>query len=179
VSNYVLAPAMLARNGRALAAVVAAFAGVGVVARYGFESDVIVPLVAVPVLVLLSVHDLERRNIPNRIVLPAWAFALFANIALHPSHTVEWTLSSVAAAAFFFVFARLTHGGVGMGDVKLVGFIGAVLGRDVFPALLIGTGASGLLAALILLQHGKAARRRTYAFGPFLAGGALVVLLFL
>ncbi len=66
-----------------------------------------------------------------------------------------------------------------MGDVKLALLIGAVLGRSVIAALLLGTLAAGVVSAALLLTHGSDARKRAIPLGPFLAAGAIVVLLFL
>jgi leader peptidase (prepilin peptidase)/N-methyltransferase len=66
-----------------------------------------------------------------------------------------------------------------MGDVKLALLIGAALGWSVVTALFLGTLAAGLVAAVILARKGSAARKRAIPLGPFLAAGALVVLLFL
>lgn len=140
--------------------------------------DVALALGTAFVLVLVSAEDLRRRIIPNRIVLPAWVLALSVNTALHPEHAAEWFGWSFGAAFCFLVFARITGGGLGMGDVKLVGFLGAVLGAQVVPALIVGTLLGAIAAGLILLRHGSGARTRTFAYGPFLAAGGLAMLFF-
>jgi leader peptidase (prepilin peptidase)/N-methyltransferase len=66
-----------------------------------------------------------------------------------------------------------------MGDVKLSLLIGALLGWAVVAALFLGTLAAGIVAAIMLFREGSAARKRAIPLGPFLAGGAVVVLLFL
>ena len=157
--------------------VAAALLSGAVLLRYGVEAHVLVALLTVNVLVAVSRHDIERRTIPNRIVLPAWLAVLIANIALHPSRWWEWLAAGAGAAGVFLAFAVISRGGVGMGDVKLVGFLGAALGSDILLALVIGTAASGVLAAAILIRQGAAGRKQTYALGPFLAAGGIIVLL--
>jgi prepilin signal peptidase PulO-like enzyme (type II secretory pathway) len=66
-----------------------------------------------------------------------------------------------------------------MGDVKLALLIGATLGFKVVGALFLGTLAAGIFAAVMLFKEGSSARKRSIPLGPFLAGGAIVVLLFL
>ncbi len=127
------------------------------------------------VLVVLAAIDLEHRIVPNRIVLPAMAAALVAQLARDPS--VEWPLAALGASLFLFIAAVAYPRGMGMGDVKLALLLGAVLGRDVAVGLMIG-----LLAALVpslFLVATKGARARTIAipFAPFLAFGAIVALL--
>ena len=59
-------------------------------AVFGFTPDAVVASVFASTLVVLAAIDLERRIIPNRIVLPATAIVLVLNIAAHPSQWVEW-----------------------------------------------------------------------------------------
>jgi leader peptidase (prepilin peptidase) / N-methyltransferase len=132
----------------------------------------------VVVLIVISKEDLERRLIPNRIVLPAWGIVFLANTAAYPGRWLEWLASSVAAASFFLVFAIVSPTGLGMGDVKLAGFLGAALGRDVVTAILLGTIAAAVLGITVLVRRGLSARKTTIPLGPFLAAGAIAVLLF-
>ena len=137
----------------------------------------VVALPAVTVLVAVSVTDVRHRVIPNVVIVPAWALALTINIVLHSGQAAEWLAWSLGAALCFLLFALATRGGFGMGDVKLVAFLGAVLGPALLSALAVGTLLGGLAAGLILLRHGRAASRRTVAYGPYRAAGGLVVLL--
>ena len=69
------------------------------------------------------------------------------------------------------------RGGLGMGDVKLAGMLGFLLGNAVLPALVLGVFAGGVWSA-ILLGTGRAGLRSTIAYGQFLAlGGAVAILL--
>ena len=147
--------------------------------RYGLQLETVVVVFVISVLVVISRHDLERRIIPNRIVIPAWIAVLLAHLALHPSHWVEWLTASFGAGLFFLVIALIYPAGLGMGDVKLALFIGAAIGWAVVTALLFGTLAAGVVAAVMLFKEGSAARKRAIPLGPFLAAGAILVLLFL
>ena len=90
----------------------------------------------IAILVVLSWYDLRLRIIPNRIVLPAWALVLAFELLLRPGDWVEWIAASTAAAGLFLLPALVYPAGLGMGDVKLAGLIGATLGYRVFTALL-------------------------------------------
>jgi leader peptidase (prepilin peptidase)/N-methyltransferase len=128
---------------------------------------------------VISRIDLEHRIIPNRIVVPAWIAVLLAQIAIFPGHWVQWVVASFGAGLFFLAIALAYPAGLGMGDVKLALLIGAALGWPVLTALFLGTLASGLVAGVMLFKEGSSARKRAIPLGPFLAGGAIVVLLFL
>ena len=112
-------------------------------------------------------------------VVPAWIAVLLAQIAIFPGHWVQWVVASFGAGLFFLAIALAYPAGLGMGDVKLALLIGAALGWPVLTALFLGTLASGLVAGVMLFKEGSAARKRAIPLGPFLAGGAIVVLLFL
>jgi leader peptidase (prepilin peptidase)/N-methyltransferase len=139
--------------------------------------DTLLVLFVIVVLAILSWRDVRERIIPNKIVLPAWAIVLVAQVALHPGHWQEWVIASCVAAAAFCVPALVYPAGLGMGDAKLVGLIGAALGYSVLNGLLVGTVLAGLFSAALLLRYGSAARRVTFPYGPFLAAGAVAVLL--
>ena len=147
--------------------------------RYGVHAETVVVVFVICTLVVISRHDFERRIIPNRIVVPAWIAVLVAHLALHPRHWIEWLVASFGAALFFLAVQLAYPAGLGMGDVKLALLIGAALGYAVVTALLLGTVAAGVVAAVMLFKEGSSARKRAIPLGPFLAGGALVVLLFL
>jgi leader peptidase (prepilin peptidase)/N-methyltransferase len=158
---------------------IAAFLSLLGAIRWELHLETLVVIFVICTLVVISRHDLERKIIPNRIVVPAWIGVLLAQLALYPQHWVEWLVSSFGAGLFFFAVALAYPGGMGMGDVKLALFIGAALGYAVATALLLGTLAAGVVSAALLFREGSAARKRAIPLGPFLAGGAILVLLFL
>jgi leader peptidase (prepilin peptidase)/N-methyltransferase len=100
-------------------------------------NTLLLPLV-IAILVVLSWYDLRLRIIPNHIVLPAWALVLALDLLLRPGDWVEWIAASTAAVGLFLLPALVYPSGLGMGDVKLAGLIGATLGYRVFTALLLG-----------------------------------------
>jgi leader peptidase (prepilin peptidase)/N-methyltransferase len=144
------------------------------VLRFGLTWDAAVGALFCIALVAVSATDVERRIIPNRIVLPAAAVVLAANTLLHPS--VEWAAAGIGAALFLFLAALAYPGGMGMGDVKLALLLGVALGRSVPVALMVGTVSALVPSAVLFVRHGSAARKMKIPFGPFLAFGAVVAL---
>jgi leader peptidase (prepilin peptidase)/N-methyltransferase len=159
----------------ALAAFLALLAGI----RYGVHAETAVVAFVIAILVVISRHDLERHIIPNRMVVPSWIAVLLCHLAIHPHQWAEWVLASLGAGLFFLVVLLAYPAGLGMGDVKLALLLGAALGWSVTAALVLGTLAAGVLSLALLVAHGSAARKRAIPLGPFLAGAAIVVLLFL
>ena len=152
-----------------------AFVAVASIVRFGFSGHALVGVIFAPTLVLLTVIDLDRRLIPDAIVLPALGAVLVLQIAFHPEHTLEWVLASLGAALFFFIPMLVYPAGMGMGDVKLAALLGAALGRSVAAAIALALLAGGVVALLVLAREGIGARKKTIAFGPFLAAGGLLV----
>jgi len=145
--------------------------------RLGVSGHAIIGALFTAVLVYLAVFDLEHRLIPNRIVLPATAVVLAAQIAVYPGRSVEWIAASVGAAGFFLATLLVYPPGLGMGDVKLALLLGAGLGTNVVGAVLLGTFAAALFGASLIFRNGAEARKRAIAFGPFLALGGIIALL--
>ena len=144
--------------------------------RFGATGEAIVAAGFCVVLVVLSAIDIEHRIVPNRIVVPAAAAVLVAQTILYPSP--EWALAALGASGFLLAAALAYPKGMGMGDVKLALLLGAMLGRSVSVALMIGFFAALVPAAILALRHGSRARKIAIPFAPFLAFGAVVALFF-
>ena len=143
---------------------------------FGFSGEAFVASFFCVVLVVLTAIDVNHRIVPNRIVRPAAAVVLVAQTALHPSP--EWMLAALGASGFLFVAFLVYPAGMGMGDVRLAFLMGAMLGRTVPVALMVGMVAALVPSVVLLARHGSAARKMGIPFAPFLAFGALVALFF-
>ncbi len=157
-----------------LVEVVTAVLIAGCVWKFGLSGDAAVAAFFCAALVAVSATDLEHRIVPNRIVVPAAAIVLVAQTALHPS--VEWVLGALGASGFLFLAALVYPKGMGMGDVKLALLMGAMLGRTVAVALMVGMVAAMVPSLVLLARHGAKARKMGIPFAPFLALGAVVAL---
>ena len=154
--------------------VVTALLVVACVAAFGVTWEAAIAVVFCAALVAVTVTDLERRVIPNKIVLPAAAFVLVGQTLREPS--LKWALAGFGAAAFLLVAALAYPAGMGMGDVKLALLRGVMLGRVVPVALMIGMISALVPAVVLFARHGSAARKMAIPFGPFLAFGGIVAL---
>jgi leader peptidase (prepilin peptidase) / N-methyltransferase len=146
------------------------------VLAFGVSWDAAVAALFCAALVAVSITDLERRIIPNRIVLPAAVVVLAAQTLLHPSPV--WLISGLAASGFLLLAALAYPAGMGMGDVKLALLLGVALGSVVPVALMIGMLSALVPAIVLLVRHGQAGRKMGIPFGPFLALGGLAALFF-
>ncbi len=123
------------------------------------------------VLLALTITDLERRLLPNRLTYTATFLALVLSWGWEGRGPVEAAAGAGFGAIALGLAYLLLRGGLGAGDVKLAIFIGAVVGFPrVVGALMVGVLAGGVGAALLLLF--RLARRGHYMpYGPFLALG--------
>jgi leader peptidase (prepilin peptidase)/N-methyltransferase len=147
---------------------------VGCVLAFGFTLQAAAAGIACGALVVVTATDLERRIVPNTVVLPAAAAVLALQTVSHPSP--EWAIGAVGAAGFLFLAALAYPGGMGMGDVKLALLIGALLGRTTPVGLLLGLLFALVPSAVLIARHGRDARRLAIPLAPFLAAGAVVAL---
>jgi leader peptidase (prepilin peptidase)/N-methyltransferase len=170
---YVLA---LPRRSQVAAGCAGVVFAAGCFARFGLTGHALVGAILAVVLVVLTAIDIQRRLLPDVIVLPALAIVLILQIAFYPHHAVEWLLAALGAALFFFVPLLVYPAGMGMGDVKLAALLGAALGKSVAAAIVLGLLAAAVVGLVVLAQEGLGARKKAIPFGPFLAFGALLVL---
>ncbi|MBB0991659.1 prepilin peptidase, partial [Dietzia sp. SLG510A3-30A2] len=131
---------------------------------------------------LLIAIDLAVFRLPDEIVLPLYPI-VFGGLAVTAAMFDVWgSLGRAAAAAaallaFYFVLALINPSGLGLGDVKLSGVLGAFLGWLGWPAVLAGTLAAFVInavVALVLLAAGRVGAKSGIAFGPAMVIGAVV-----
>lgn len=135
----------------------------------------VLPLVLLALLVPVTLIDLERRVIPNRITGPGAALAGVLGLLLDPGAEPERLIAGAAAAGFLLLGLLAYPGGMGMGDVKLAGMLGLFLGRDVGVAMLAALVLGTVAGAGVMARRGvSAGRKTTVPFGPFLAVGGVV-----
>jgi leader peptidase (prepilin peptidase)/N-methyltransferase len=147
---------------------------VGCVLAFGFTLRAAAAGIACSALVVVTATDLERRIVPNGVVLPAAAAVLVLQTISHPSPV--WAIGAFGAAAFLFLAALAYPGGMGMGDVKLALLIGALLGRTTPVGMMLGLLFALVPSVVLFARHGRRARKMAIPFGPFLAAGTVVAL---
>ena len=131
-------------------------------------------LVLCLVLVTITLTDLERRVIPNKVVLAGSVVAVALVAIGDPDSLVEHALAAAIGGGVRFLIAMAYPRGMGMGDAKLVGMIGLFIGRAVAPAALIGFALGAVVGVTMIARQGAAARKRAIPFGPFLAIGGVI-----
>ena len=137
----------------------------------------------------LTALDFRQRRLPNWLVLPTYPVVIgLVAVCAVVNRTPAILVRAVVGMAVFVIFMGALYWifgkqqGVGGGDVKLSGVVGAVLGQSGWTDLSTGMLASWILAAIALLAlrvvH-AADNEPGLAFGPFLLVGGAVALLIL
>jgi leader peptidase (prepilin peptidase)/N-methyltransferase len=157
-------------------AVGAAFAVTAVVLRDD-PAQLALGLLFVAMLAAITLTDLERRIIPNKILLAGAGAGLALVAATDPASLPERGIAALAAGGMLLAIGLAYPQGMGMGDVKLAAVMGLYLGRSVAPALFVGVLAGAVVGIGLLIARGGGARKLPVPFGPFLALGGVVGLL--
>jgi leader peptidase (prepilin peptidase)/N-methyltransferase len=130
------------------------------------------------ILILILAIDLEHHKVLNRLTYPAIALALIAAPFTPDRSLGELLLGGAIGFGILFAIAFVYPAGMGMGDVKLVAFIGLTVG---YPGILLAMFLSFVIGGLIsgaLLAARLIGRRDPIAFAPFLAVGAITTMLY-
>jgi leader peptidase (prepilin peptidase)/N-methyltransferase len=125
----------------------------------------------------LVATDLERRLIPNRIVYPAMLLAMAVSWAWPDRSVAQVFAGGGLALAIMLAVYIVSLGRFGFGDVKMATLMGFAAG---FPAMAVGlffTAISAGLVAAFLLLTGIMRRGQYMPYGPFIAIGAIISLL--
>jgi leader peptidase (prepilin peptidase)/N-methyltransferase len=156
-----------------------------VAARTGWHPVLLVFAYLVPVCVALSVIDWRTRYLPTYLIAPSY-FVVGALCVVASLLTGDWAaletaaIGWIASFVFFFLLNLVYPAGMAYGDVRLAGVLGMALGwlgagpliLGMYTGFVIGGVGGWVLSAL------KVFHRRHYPFGPFMALGAWLGIVF-
>ena len=135
-------------------------------------------------LLAASLIDFDTRYLPDTLTLPLLWAGLIVNLggtAFVPLH--EAVIGAIAGYLFlwcvYWLF-RLVRGveGMGYGDFKLLGAMGAWLGWQALPQVVLVSAVAGAIFGLAATGIGKMRFEEPLPFGPFLAAGGVITLFF-
>lgn len=103
------------------------------------------------VLVVSAAIDLKKQRIPNLLTFPTMLVAMTYHLFTNGMEGFFFSLSGLLLGTALLIIPYLM-GGMGGGDAKLMGAVGAVLGvKGVFYAFLLSALAGGIYAILLLI----------------------------
>ncbi len=145
--------------------------------RIGFQPRLAPALLLTALIVPASAIDIRHRIIPDAINLPGAIAVYLVAVAAQPDRWLELLLGGLGAALFLGLAWFFYPAGMGFGDVKLVLMLGLATGRYALIAIFAGFVLSLAPSVVLLVRQGVRGRKSAFPFGPFLAGGAVVALL--
>jgi leader peptidase (prepilin peptidase) / N-methyltransferase len=150
--------------------------------RLGLTWELPAYLYLAAIAVALALIDIDVHRLPNAIVLPSYpvvAVLLFLPTVAEGrwDDLLRAVLGAAILFAFYFLLAFIYPAGMGFGDVKLAGVLGAYLGWLGWGSLGVGAFLGFLLGGVLgalLVAVGRAGRKSKIPFGPFMLAGALI-----
>ncbi len=147
-------------------------------ARFGIGAASFVYMAFCAAMVAVVFIDLDHLIIPDAITLPGIVVGFVCSYLFLPIAMSDALYGFLAGGGIFFLLALLVPGGMGGGDIKLMGMVGAFLGlKAALITIFLGSlvGAIGGIIGMVALGKG---RKSKIPFGPYLVVGALTALFF-
>ena len=139
-------------------------------------------LILTAFLVALAGIDADTQLLPDNMTLPLlWAGILLNFWSVHTdlaSSVIGAIVGYLALWSVYHVFRLLTgKEGMGYGDFKLLAALGAWMGWQMLPLIILFSSVVGALFGLALMGTGKLKRDKPMPFGPFIAAAGWIVLI--
>ncbi|MCE7505061.1 A24 family peptidase [Polynucleobacter sp. IMCC30063] len=135
-------------------------------------------------LLVLALIDFRTFRLPDLITLPLMMAGLGFNYFYQPGFTsFDSALVGVVLGFGFLWGVNLLYrllkkqDGIGLGDAKLLAALGAWLGWQALPDILLLAALMGLVGGWIWLRWQRLATSQAFPFGPFLAFAGIIALL--
>jgi len=149
--------------------------------NFGFGPAAAGAILLIWALLALTTIDFDTQLLPDDITLPLlWlglTFNMF-NIFTDLSSAVIGAIIGYLALWIVYWLFKLVTGkeGMGYGDFKLLAALGAWLGWEMLPLIVLLSSMVGAVAGIALILLMKRGRNIPIPFGPYLAGGGLIAL---
>jgi len=157
--------------------------------HFGFGLQAALGIVFTAYLIALTGIDVDKQLLPDVLTLPLLWIGLIASVwpgaagaAAPPASAVDAIVGAAAGYLFLWLvyqLFRLATGkeGMGYGDFKLFGAIGAWLGWQMLPLVLLLSAVVGATVGILLIVLRRHGRGVPIPFGPYLAGAAWIAML--
>lgn len=149
--------------------------------HFGFGLAGAAAILFIWALIALTCIDLDTQLLPDDLTLPLlWLGLLFnlSNTYATPGDAVIGAVGGYLVLWSVYWAFKLTTGkeGMGYGDFKLLAAIGAWLGWQMLPLVILLSSVVGAVVGISLILFAKHGRDIPIPFGPYLAGGGLIAL---
>lgn len=153
--------------------------------RFGFTAQMASALLATWLLIALCMIDFDHQLLPDDITLPMLWIGLFLSLfdgmvlPVTPQEAILGALSGYLILwLVFHAFKALTgKEGMGYGDFKLLAALGAWLGWQMLPLIILLSACVGALVGIGLIVIRGRDRNIPIPFGPYLAAAGWIAML--
>lgn len=150
--------------------------------HFGFGSTALAALVFTWALIALTFIDFDTQLLPDSITQPLIWLGLLFNLNGFFTGIDAALVGAVAGYMMlwcvYWLFKLVTKKeGMGYGDFKLLAAIGAWLGWQILPLVILLSSIVGAVVGISLILFAGHGRQIPIPFGPYLAGGGLIALL--
>ena len=136
-------------------------------------------------LLALTLIDLDHKLLPDSLTLPLLWAGLLVNVPSGARCSPRLSSSVIGAAAGYlalwsvYKLFKLVTGkeGMGYGDFKLLAAIGAWVGWQLLPVVILLSAVVGSIVGLALIAFGGRSSQTAIPFGPYLAAAGFIALL--
>ncbi|MGD9213120.1 MAG: A24 family peptidase [Desulfobacteraceae bacterium] len=151
--------------------------------KFGQTLTTLVYYIFVAALLVITFIDIDHQIIPNEISLPGIPAGFVCSFFIPVITPVESLLGIIvgggtlwAVASLYLLFTQ--REGMGFGDVKLLGMIGAFIGWKGVLLTIFAASAIGSTVGFITMLKNSKNMKMAIPFGPFLSIGAIIYLFF-
>jgi leader peptidase (prepilin peptidase)/N-methyltransferase len=149
--------------------------------KYGLCPEVFIYFFFTACLIIVTSVDLAHQIIPDAVSLPGIAIGFLSSFLLPELSWRDSLLGILMGGGILFLVAWgyyiiTRREGMGGGDIKLLAMIGAFLGWQAIPLVILLSAAVGSVTGLAIMSVQKGDRHMAIPYGPFLAGAALITL---
>ncbi|HUX62898.1 A24 family peptidase [Sulfuricella sp.] len=150
--------------------------------HFGFGPAALAALLFAWALIALTFIDFDTQLLPDSITQPLIWLGLLLNLNVFFTGLDSALVGAVAGYltlwCVYWLFKLVTKKeGMGYGDFKLLAAIGAWLGWQMLPLVILLSSLVGAVVGLSLILFAGHGRQIPIPFGPYLAGGGLIALL--
>ncbi|MBF0473039.1 MAG: prepilin peptidase [Nitrospirae bacterium] len=154
--------------------------------RFGLNFDGIFYMALMSTLIVITFIDIDHMIIQDEITIPGIIIALLAGMIFLTDPVIYGNnlgvkgaiIGFLAGGGLFLFISILSRGGMGGGDIKLMALFGACLGwKAVLMITFLGSLFGSIYGIILMIFKGKG-RKTPVPFGPFLAVGAIICILY-
>ena len=158
--------------------------------RFGFSLETAAAILLTWALIAISMIDIDHQIIPDSLSLPLLWIGLFLSLFhpmdgaqilfIEPTDAIVGALGGYLSLWSIYHLFRLITGkeGMGYGDFKLLGALGAWLGYQMLPLIIMLSAVVGAIVGISLMIFKRHDRNVPIPFGPYLAAAGWIAMMY-